>query len=128
MLLSQVARETGLPECMVYLGGQDQKLAALGAGIEEGTVTVSLGTASAVTRLTAALPDSGVEASVFRFDDSHFSLEGVLDTSGGALKWLMGIIGGKSYEEMNRLAQEAGSAGGLLTDNQAMRRRFAPCR
>lgn len=112
-LLSEVARETGLPECMVYLGGQDQKLAALGAGIEEGAVTVSLGTASAVTRLTGELPDEGYGVSAFRFDDSHFSLEGVLDTSGGALKWLMGIVGGESYEEMNRLAREAGSAGGL---------------
>ena len=115
-LLPRVARETGLPECMVYLGGQDQKLAALGAGIEEGTVTVSLGTASAVTRLTDALPADNAGISAFRFDDSHFSLEGVLDTSGGALKWLMGILGGESYEEMNRLAREAGSAGGLTFD------------
>jgi len=115
-LLSQVARETGLPECMVYLGGQDQKLAALGAGIEEGTVTVSLGTASAVTRLTDVLPSDSTGISAFRFDDSRLSLEGVLDTSGGALRWLMGIIGGESYEEMNELAREAGSAGGLVFD------------
>lgn len=114
-LLPEVARQTGLPECTVYLGGQDQKLAALGVGIDEETVTVSLGTASAVSRLTRQLPKE-LPCSAFRFDEDHCSLEGVLDTSGGALKWLMGIIGGESYEEMNRLAQEAGSAGGLVFD------------
>lgn len=115
-LLPSVAEQTGLPaDCVVYLGGQDQKLAALGAGIDSGTVTVSLGTASAVSRLTEKpIAPDGVSA--FRFDDGHCSLEGVLDTSGAALKWLMGIVGGESYEEMNRLAREAGNAGGVLFD------------
>lgn len=113
-LLPAVAAQTGLPpECAVYLGGQDQKLAALGAGIDESTVTVSLGTASAVTRLAGRLPEE-LPCSAFRFDEAHCSLEGVLDTSGGALKWLMGILGQPDYEAMNRLAEEAGSAGGVI--------------
>lgn len=114
MLLPQVARETGLPlDCTVYLGGQDQKLAALGAGIDESTVTVSLGTASAVTRLARELPQYP-PCSVFRFDEACYSLEGVLDTSGAALKWLMGILKQPDYEAMNRLAEEAGSANGVI--------------
>lgn len=112
-LLPEVARQTGLPECTLYLGGQDQKLAALGAGIDENTVTVSLGTASAVSRLTRQLPTE-LPCSAFRFDEDHYSLEGVLDTSGGALKWLMGILGQPDYEAMNRLAEEAGDSGGLV--------------
>lgn len=114
-LLPEVAEQTGLPECAVYLGGQDQKLAALGAGINESTVTVSLGTASAVTRLVRQLPEA-LPCSAFRFDEAHCSLEGVLDTSGAALKWLMGILGQPDYEAMNRLAQQAGSGGGVVFD------------
>lgn len=113
-LLPQVLRETGLPShCTVYLGGQDQKLAALGAGIDKDTVTVSLGTASAVTRLAEQMPQAA-PCSVFRFDARCYSLEGVLDTSGAALKWLMGILGQPDYAAMNRLAEEAGTAGGVV--------------
>ena len=113
-LLPQVLKETGLPaDCMVYLGGQDQKLAALGAGIDDATLTLSLGTASALTRLVKTTgQQSGISA--FRFDEDSCSLEGVLNTSGGALKWLMELLGKTDYEQMNRLAQEAGDAGGVV--------------
>lgn len=113
-LLPEVAAAVGLPaDCAVYLGGQDQKLAALGAGIQRDTVTVSLGTASAVTRLADALPEA-LPCSAFRFDDEQFSLEGVLDTSGAALKWLMILLGQPDYEAMNRLAREAGGSDGVV--------------
>ena len=113
-LLPEVAEAAGLPaDCAVYLGGQDQKLAALGAGIQKNTVTVSLGTASAVTRLADALPEE-LPCSAFRFDDSQFSLEGVLDTSGAALKWLMNLLGQPDYDAMNRLAREAGGSNGVV--------------
>lgn len=109
-LLPEVARHTGLPEsCSVYLGGQDQKVAALGAGIDSHTVTVSLGTATAVSRLT-----DGPVGNAFRFDQAHYSTEGVLDTSGAALKWLMGILGQPDYEAMNALAEQAGGSGGVV--------------
>ena len=112
-LLRSVAKTTGLPEgCILYLGGQDQKLAALGAGIEEGTVTVSLGTATAVSRFVPGRAD--VDASLFRFDEDHYASEGVLDTSGAALKWLMGILGQPDYQAMNALAEQAGSSGGVV--------------
>ena len=115
-LLPAIAEKTGLPAgCPVYLGGQDQKLAALGAGIGEDAVTVSLGTATAVTRLTESLP-AEKNFSRFRFHDTLYSYEGVVDTSGAALKWLKNLLGVETYEEMNRLAQEAGSAGGVTFD------------
>jgi len=112
-ILPEVAKKTGLPDdCPVYLGGQDQKLAALGAGIDENSVTISFGTASAVTKLTKTLPET-TDFSRFRFNDDWYSYEGVVNTSGAALKWATAILGGKTYEEMNQLAIEAGSAGGV---------------
>lgn len=50
-LTAEAAEATGLDRsAMVCLGGQDQKVAALGAGIDLGRTTVSLGTAMAVTQ------------------------------------------------------------------------------
>lgn len=116
-LLPEVAALTGLStDCEVYLGGQDQKLAAIGAGIDETSVTVSFGTATAVTKLTKTLPDE-VNFSRFRFNDDYYSYEGVVSTSGAALKWAANtIFGGKSYRELDRLAIEAGTSAGVTFD------------
>ena len=85
-ILPEVARLTGISDkCEIYLGGQDQKLAALGAGIDESSVTVSFGTATAVTKLTKTLPDE-MNFSRFRFNEEYYSYEGVVSTSGAALK------------------------------------------
>lgn len=112
-LTDEAAALTGLnPGCPVYLGGQDQKLAALGAGIREKAVTVSFGTASAVTCLTRTLPGE-TDFSRFRFNEEYYSYEGVVDTSGAALKWLTGILDAEDYEAMNALALQAGSSGGV---------------
>jgi len=114
-ILPEVSRITGLSEkCAVYLGGQDQKIAAIGAGIDDGSVTVSFGTATAVTKLTKTLPDE-VNFSRFRFNDDYYSYEGVVSTSGAALRWAADtIFGGLSYKELDRLAEEAGSSGGVV--------------
>ncbi len=116
-ILPEVAAATGLSaECRVYLGGQDQKLAAIGAGIDESSVTVSFGTATAVTKLTKVLPDE-VNFSRFRFNDEYYSYEGVVSTSGAALKWAAGtVFGGKSYKELDLLAEEAGTSAGVVFD------------
>ena len=54
-VLPAVAERLGLrPDTVVAVGGQDQKSAALGAGIAEHTATVSLGTASAIVQLMQA--------------------------------------------------------------------------
>jgi len=116
-ILPEVAARTGLSsDCEVYLGGQDQKLAAIGAGIDETSVTVSFGTATAVTKLTKILPDE-VNFSRFRFNDDYYSYEGVVSTSGAALKWAANtIFGGKSYRELDELAIEAGGSAGVTFD------------
>ena len=116
-VLPEVAAELGITgEMRVYLGGQDQKLAALGAGIEDGAMTVSIGTATAVTKLLDSLPDDPA-LSLFRFDRERFSAEGVVATSGSALKWFKSsFFGGARYRDLDILAEEAGSGGGVRID------------
>jgi len=106
-ILPEVADELGIsPDCRVVLGGQDQKIAAIGAGLGDGVLTMSFGTASALTKLHSdMILDSGV--SQFRFDDDHFVSEGVADTTGAALKWLSRMMGDVSYREMDALAEES---------------------
>lgn len=105
-ILPNVAARCGIdPGCMVYLGGQDQKLAAIGAGIADGVCTVSFGTATAISKFTEnACPDS----CLFRFDNDKYISETALMTTGAALRWLSkNLFGGKSYKEMDVLAEES---------------------
>lgn len=95
----------GIP---VILGGQDQKLAAIGAGLEPGTATLSLGTATAVCSLE---PTQG--SSVFAFDGERLVYESVLDTCGAAIKWLKEVFGFQNYADMDHLAERTGGSGGV---------------
>ena len=101
------ADELGIsPDCRVVLGGQDQKIAAIGAGLTEDILTMSFGTASAITKLHRdMIADSPV--SQFRFNDEYFVSEGVADTTGAALKWLSRMMGNVSYREMDELAADS---------------------
>ena len=106
-LLPFVAKEVGLShDCHVYLGGQDQKLAAIGAGIGDGVCTVSFGTATAISRLGKAIEfDKDSSVTLFRFDDDNYISEVALMTTGAALRWLTRTLyGGISYKEMDKLA------------------------
>ena len=105
-ILPEVADELGIARtCRVALGGQDQKIAAIGAGIEDGVLTMSFGTASAVEKLTKERSVSDV--SLFRFNNGYYVYEGVADTTGAALKWLSKTMGGISYRECDALASES---------------------
>jgi len=110
----EVARELGLSEAvMVVVGGQDQKCAALGAGIRPGAATVSLGTATAITCVTDhPVLDPQRCIPVFPFvRREKWALEGVVGTSGAALKWLLQtFFPGQSYRKLDELA--AGSPPG----------------
>lgn len=117
VLLPEVAREAGIEgECHVYMGGQDQKLAAIGAGIGDGVCTVSFGTATAISRLGRAIDfDKDSSVTLFRFDDEKYISEVALMTTGAALRWLTRTLyGGISYKEMDKLAmQSEPGAGGV---------------
>ena len=109
-LLPDVAKAAGIEDgCRVYLGGQDQKLAAIGAGIGDGICTVSFGTATAISRLGKAIEfDENSDVTLFRFDDNNYISEVALMTTGAALRWLTRTLyGGISYKEMDKLAAES---------------------
>lgn len=116
-ILPHVASELGIStDCRVILGGQDQKIAAIGAGLEEGVLTMSFGTASAIEKLSRDMIDD-CAVSQFRLNDEYFVSEGVADTTGAALKWLSRMMGGVSYRECDELAAESGPGAGGVTAN-----------
>ncbi len=106
-ILDEVSKETGLNrDAVVVLGGQDQKLAAIGAGICSDIATVSFGTAAAVSLLCKQFDDSCRICPVFRFDDNCYVSEAVVGTSGAALKWTANtLFGGLSYRELDVMAE-----------------------
>lgn len=109
-LLPEVASEVGIVgDCHVYMGGQDQKLAAIGAGIKDDVCTVSFGTATAISRLGKAVEyDEKSSVTLFRFDDEKYISEVALMTTGAALRWLTRTLyGGISYKEMDKLAMDS---------------------
>ncbi len=114
-VLPEVAREMGISErCRVILGGQDQKIAAIGAGLEVGVLTLSFGTASALTKIHPEMIGNSA-VSQFRLNDSNFVSEGVADTTGAALKWLSRMMDVSSYGEMDALAETSSpGANGVL--------------
>lgn len=114
VLCGEAARELKLPQGIpVFLGGQDQKLAAIGAGIGAETATVSLGTATAVCTLAL---NPVKKCSVFAFDGVSPFYECVLDTSGATIRWLCNLLGFESYAQMDALAEQTQSNGGVFFD------------
>jgi xylulokinase len=94
----------------VVVGGQDQKCAALGAGIAPGIMTVSLGTASAISGLVAdPVLDSQRRVPTFPFvRQGLWDLEGVVSTAGAALKWAREVLfPACSYEELDAMAADS---------------------
>ena len=117
-VLPEVARELGLREtCRVALGAQDQKCAALGAGLDEASMTVSLGTAAAVSRLwheAHTEVDNGVGWCGYVGGDS-FVTEGVVSTACTSLRWLRDkMFVGEGYDVVDEEAEAAMKRGSSL--------------
>jgi xylulokinase len=87
----EVAHRLGLnPDLLIVVGGQDQKCAALGVQLRPGSAAVSLGTATAVSALSPRpVFDPHQRIPLFPFvAPGLWDLEGVIGTTGAALKWL----------------------------------------
>jgi xylulokinase len=115
-LLPSVAEELGLrPGTTVSVGGQDQKCAALGAGIEDGVATVSLGTSSAIEQIMMEpSTDPLMRVPSFTFvQPGRWVLEGVVGTAGISLRWLRDLLSASDYAELDAAAitVPAGSEG-----------------
>lgn len=116
IVIPEVAEEIGLPEgVVVSVGGQDQKCAALGAGIDEDTFTVSLGTATAVEKIfksPAIDPEMRIPTFSYLFNN-RWVMEGVIGTSCVSLKWFRNtLFSDKSYKELDSMVEEISDTAG----------------
>ncbi len=110
---SQAAKETSLSKnTLAIVGGQDQKCAALGVGLEERVATVSLGTASTITVITNnPVIDKRMRIPYFPYLlPNKWVLEGVISTGGGSFRWIKNILKNfkteeRTYEKLIQLAQ-----------------------
>lgn len=77
------------PHTQVIVGGQDQKCAYLGAGASSDTVTISLGTAAALSKRcdTAWKDPSGLISCSPYLTKEGWIMEGVVGTAGACLEW-----------------------------------------
>ena len=132
----EVAEELGLPEnTIVAVGMQDQKTAAIAAGIEDGIITVSMGTASAVSSLTNRhIADKSMKVACHGFDEERWILENVVSTTGAAYKWVKNTMFPKiSYDEMADIADNTPIGSNevmfypLLYNKKGIRKRGALC-
>jgi xylulokinase len=105
-LLPEVAAELGLPgQAVVVVGGQDQKVAALGAGIDLKRTTISLGTAMAIIQqCVEPVVDPAMRVPCFT---DLFPGRWVLEGSGigtSALDWVRGtMLADRSFEELEAM-------------------------
>ena len=117
-VLPEVARELGLREdCVVGVGAQDQKSAALGVGLKEGIVTISLGTSGAISRYWTEAKTEGdtrIPWSAYVWPKAWVT-EGVINTAAATLRWLRDVMfPGASYDVINQEAREAMERGSSL--------------
>ena len=91
----EVAEELGLSSTtVVAVGAQDQKCAALGAGLKDGVMTVSLGTAAAITKLwDGAYTDTNDGIGWCGYTEPHnFVTEGVISTAATCLRYVRDLM------------------------------------
>lgn len=106
-LLPEAARELGLGEnVIVALGAQDQKCAALGAGVGPGIATISLGTSAAMCSLAdSPVRDERRFVTCCGMDETHWLMETTISTAGAALKWMRNtFFENAAYEELSDMA------------------------
>jgi len=111
-LRPEAAEALGLPRgVVVCLGGQDQKVAALAAGIDLDRTTISLGTAMAIEQNSLSpVLDPGMRIPCFAgLLAGDWVLEGVAICC-SILDWARNaLFPAASYDELNRMAEEAES-------------------
>lgn len=117
-VLPDVADEIGLSrDCVVAMGAQDQKCAAYGAGLCDGVMTVSLGTAAAITKLWREAKteiDRGIGWCGYATGGA-FVTEGVIGTAGTCLRWVRDMLyPSDDYKTVDAEAAEAMERGSSL--------------
>ena len=118
-VLPEVAQKLGLSDdCIVCVGAQDQRCASLSAGLAPDVVTVSLGTAAAVCKLSDRFkPEEGMHVgwSPYVFSGEWVS-ESVAGAAGASLRWLRDCIyRDADYRQIDQEANQARERGGSVT-------------
>lgn len=118
IVLPEVAEKLGLKkDCVVAVGAQDQKCAAYGAGLQDGVMTISLGTAAAITKLwkTAKTEENHGVGWCGYIDRGEFVTEGVIGTAGTCLRWTRDMLfRDEAYDVIDKEAEEARRRGSSL--------------
>lgn len=114
-ILPEVAKELGLnPDVIIAIGSQDQKCAALGAGISIKSATASLGTASCVTQLSnkpVSDPDMRIPCFSYLWP-STWSFEGIINTAASSYQWFKKTFASNlTYLELDGLAAQSAKKG-----------------
>ncbi len=117
-VLPAVAEELGLKEdCLVAVGAQDQKCAALGAGLKEGVITLSLGTAGAITKLWTEYKAKENQATPWcgYAEKGYWVSEGVIETAGVCLRYTRDLLyPNASYDLIDEEVEKAVEKGSEL--------------
>ncbi len=117
-VLPEVAKRLGLKEdCVVAVGAQDQKCAAYGVGLKDGVMTISLGTAAAITKYwkTANTQENNGVGWCGYIEKQEYVTEGVINTAGTCLRWMRDMLfKGEKYSIIDSEAQEAKERGSSL--------------
>ncbi|WP_235362062.1 xylulokinase [Schaalia hyovaginalis] len=104
VLRREMAERLGVGTIPVRVGGQDQKLAAMAAGIGPDVATLCLGTSGALeVRTDAPLPWGGP---LFSFlEPGQWVREAAIPTAGAAHRWFVRtMLAGESYDLSDELA------------------------
>lgn len=110
VLREPIAAELGIRRIPVRVGGQDQKLAAFGAGIAPGVATLCLGTSGALESLADSPTFWG--GPVFSFLGSgEYVREAAIPTAGAAHRWYVNnALPGGGYDLSDEMSATGPSA------------------
>ncbi|MCR4718024.1 MAG: hypothetical protein K5768_00140, partial [Firmicutes bacterium] len=110
-VIPEIRKELGLKEtCIVAVGAQDQKCAAFGVGLDFDSITISLGTAAAVTKLWKKLKNSNIPNVTWcgYLEPNTWVTEGVVATAGTCLRWVRDTFyTGEKYGIIDKEAEYA---------------------
>lgn len=117
-VLPEIAEELGLSkDCVVSVGAQDQKCAALGAGLKDGTMTISLGTAGAITKRwdKVDFAESNKVGWCGYVEPGTWVTEGVINTAGTCLRWTRDLFfQDEGYKIIDEEAEKAMNDGNTV--------------
>ncbi len=130
VVLPSVARKLGLKEtCVVSVGAQDQKCAAFGVGLKNNIMTVSLGTAAAITKYwDKAYTDENRGVGWCGYTGNNFVTEGVINTAGTSLRWVRDtFFKDEDYDVIDKEASDALNRGSSLLFYPFLAGGSSPC-